>query len=151
MNGQRVSPPESFGDEGVDMEVGLEVSWINISISVGGRFGSTSASAWRLFCADADVDPDAPRGVLEVSLELSWTSIWSSKLILVILINLCDSVRISIDLRIFILILVISINLCDSVRISIDLWSPTLILAISINLCDSVKISALILVMNQSM
>ena len=55
------------------MEVGLEVSWINISISVGGRFGSTSASAWRLFCADADVDPDAPRGVLEVSLELSWS------------------------------------------------------------------------------
>ena len=54
-------------------------------------------------------------------LEVDWRSKLSSRLILVISINLCDSVSISVDLWSSKLILVISINLCDSVRISIDL------------------------------
>ena len=57
--------------------------------SYGGPFGSTSASALEanddgillglvLISADADVDPDAAGGRLEVDLEASWRSIWSS-------------------------------------------------------------------------
>ena len=90
----------------------------------GGPHGSTSASALEanddgillgllLISADADVDPDAAGGRLDVDLDASWRSlggllevdlevsrrsIWSSNFILVISINLCDYVRISIDL-----------------------------------------------------
>ena len=55
----------------------------------GGPHGSTSASALEanddgillgllLISADADVDPDAAGGRLEVDLEASWKSIWKS-------------------------------------------------------------------------
>ena len=65
-------------------------------------------------------------------LESSWRSIWRSN---------CSSE----------LIWVILVNLCDSVRICIDVWRSKLILVISINLCDSVRISTLIFVINRSL
>ena len=98
---------------------------------------------WCRSYADADVDPDGAGVLLEVSLEISCRSNWSSKLILVNSINLCDSVRISIGLSGSKLILVINQSMwfcedlywslwkCDSVRICIDLWSSKLIFAVN--------------------